>query len=76
MARRLLISALQCTHSRNFYVVTSQLITCVRAHGCTPRRSCAPPVATRAGASVCIVRFIKNVPFGDLPWEISGCEGL
>ncbi len=24
----------------------------------------------------CIVRFIKNVPFGDLPWEISGCEGL
>ncbi len=23
-----------------------------------------------------IVRFIKNVPFGDLPWEISGCEGL
>ena len=23
-----------------------------------------------------IVRFIKNVPFGDLPGEISCCEGL
>ena len=23
-----------------------------------------------------IVRFIKNVPFGDLPWEISGIQGL
>ncbi len=37
-----------------------------------------PPylAAWMSGQLAYIVRFIKNVPFGDLPWEISGGEGL
>ncbi len=37
---------------------------------------CMSDVCRSRMSDVCIVRFIKNVPFGDLPWEISGGESL